>query len=68
MDSERFAPQLVYKSGAIATPTNIEWLLAFAIKGCKWAEEVLPEAIVIANQKASEIELERCETYNGGSI
>ena len=31
--------------GKTVYPTGFEWLLAFAIAGCKWAEELLPEAI-----------------------
>ena len=23
-------------------PTNVEWLIAFAVKGCKWAEDNFP--------------------------
>jgi hypothetical protein len=40
--------------GRTIYPTGIEWLLAFAIKGCKWAEDALPEAI--ENYNKDEIE------------
>jgi hypothetical protein len=40
--------------GRTVQPTGFEWLLAFAIAGCKWAEDALPEAI--ANHNKAEIE------------
>lgn len=42
-------------------PSNIEWLLAFAVNGCQWAIDALPDAI----DRKSLIE---CETYWGGCI
>lgn len=38
-------------------PTNFEWLLAFAIKGCKWAEDMIPIAIENARLSLAQDEL-----------
>ena len=43
--SETFAPTIRTSDGRTLTPTNIEWLLAFAIHGCKWAEDAMPTAL-----------------------
>jgi hypothetical protein len=53
--SDTIKPGVVTKSGEIVYPTNFEWLLAFALHGCKWAEDALPEAI--SNHEAMEVEL-----------
>jgi hypothetical protein len=45
MTNEKFSPGLVMKDGTSVQPTNIEWLIAFAIKGNQWAIDALPEAI-----------------------
>ncbi len=58
---EHFAPQFVMQDGSVQTPTHVEWLLVFAIKGFQWAIDALPEAIRLS-------ELEACETFNGGCI
>lgn len=42
--SETFSPGIVTQDGRTIYPTGTEWLLAFAIKGFKWAEDLLPEA------------------------
>jgi hypothetical protein len=44
----------VLVNGRTIYPTGFEWLLAFAIKGCKWAEDALPEAV--ENYNKDEIE------------
>jgi hypothetical protein len=51
---EKFAPSIRMSDGRTVQPTGFEWLLAFAIAGCKWAEDALPEAI--ANHNKAEIE------------
>jgi hypothetical protein len=61
MMNEKIRPTLQMPDGTTETPTNVEWLIAFAIKGCQWAIDALPEAIRVA-------ELQQCETYNGGCI
>lgn len=38
-------PGIVMPNGAVVYPTGFEWLLAFAISGCQWAVDALPEAI-----------------------
>lgn len=50
---EHFAPSILI-NGRTYYPTGFEWLLAFAIAGCKWAEDALPEAI--ENYNAKEIQ------------
>jgi hypothetical protein len=60
-ETKSVRPALQMKDGTTVYPTNVEWLIAFAIKGCQWAIDALPEAIRVA-------ELQRCETYNGGCI
>jgi hypothetical protein len=52
MDS--FAPSIRLPDGRTVQPTGFEWLLAYAIAGCKWAEDLLPEAI--ENHNKAEIE------------
>lgn len=46
---EKISPSIVGKdfdsNPVVQYPTHIEYLLAFALKGCKWAEDALPEAI-----------------------
>lgn len=34
-------PGIVLSNGETYYPTGVEWLLAFALKGCKWAEDML---------------------------
>ncbi len=32
-----FAPTVLTRDGRTITPTGVEWLLAFALRGCEWA-------------------------------
>lgn len=60
----KFSPGIVVRRhGEMITvyPSNIEWLLAFALNGCQWAIDALPDAI--ARQSLTE-----CETFYGGCI
>ena len=59
--SESIRTGIVTASGRTIYPTGIEWLLAFAIKGCQWAIDELPLAI-------ERQQLRECETYFGGCI
>jgi hypothetical protein len=43
--ADTIKPGVVTKSGEIVYPTNFEWLLAFALHGCKWAEDMIPDAV-----------------------
>jgi hypothetical protein len=36
-----FAPTIKMPNGSTITPTNDEWLWAFAIRGCDWAIEAI---------------------------
>jgi len=58
--SEIFAPGIVTEDGRTIYPTGLEWILAFALNGCQWAIDALPEAI--ENAKRQEIE----KTLGGG--
>jgi len=44
--NETIRPTLQMPDGTTETPTNIEWLIVFAIKGCQWAIDALPDAFV----------------------
>lgn len=37
----KFSPSITMSDGSSITPTNKEWLIAYSIKGCKWAIEAL---------------------------
>lgn len=50
---DHFAPSILI-NGRTYYPTNLEWLLGFALAGCKWAQEALPEAV--KNYRKSEIQ------------
>ena len=41
---EHFAPSILI-NGRTYYPSAFEWLLGFAIAGCKWAEDAIPEAV-----------------------
>jgi hypothetical protein len=47
-------PGIVTRDGTTIYPTGYEWLLAFAIRGCQWAIDMLPEAEL--NHARAEIE------------
>jgi hypothetical protein len=51
---ESFAPGIVTPDGRTVYPTGYEWLLAFALRGCQWAIDLLPEAEL--NYAKAEIE------------
>jgi hypothetical protein len=51
---EYIRPGVQLPNGETVYPTNVEWLLAFAIAGCKWAEEALEDAV--ENHNRDEIE------------
>jgi len=38
-------PGIVTQDGTTIYPTGIEWLLAFAVNGCQWAVDALPENV-----------------------
>jgi len=46
---DTIAPGVVI-NGVTYYPTGLEWLLAFAIAGCKWAVDALPDAIKNYNE------------------
>ena len=41
--TDTFAPSILLPDGRTITPSGLTWLLAFAIAGCKWAEDALEE-------------------------
>jgi hypothetical protein len=51
-----FAPGIVTRWGDTIYPTGDEWLLFFALKGCKWAVEALEE-----REKKIKVEQQRWE-------
>ena len=40
---DKITPGVLLPSGETYYPTGLEWLLAFATAGCKWAEVALEE-------------------------
>ncbi len=34
-----------YGNRKLVTPTGLEWVMAFALAGCQWAIDALPQAI-----------------------
>lgn len=43
MNIEKFSPSIRTPFGETVVPTNFEWVLAFALKGCQWAIDAIPE-------------------------
>ncbi|MFA5767349.1 MAG: hypothetical protein WC919_05480 [Candidatus Paceibacterota bacterium] len=43
-------PAVRLSNGRTVYPTGLEWLLGFAIGGCKWAQDALPGAIEVYKQ------------------
>lgn len=66
LDSMR--PSILLKDGRTIYPTNFEYLIAFSIAGCQWAIDALPEAEINNKLHVEKMELQKCETYNGGCI
>lgn len=52
--SDTISPSILTHDGKTIYPTNTEYLLAFAIKGCKWAVTAL-EKIEEKRKKATEL-------------
>lgn len=57
----KIRPSVIMPDGSVVYPSGIDWLMGFALAGCQWAIDALPNAIHRA-------ELQACETYNGGCI